>query len=75
MLVSKVGPLSIRNNPKGPHLHKKPSNIIVTNPLRKPINRGRVEERGIGDFWARNERIRVRKTKKRRGKEGACSGR
>ena len=63
-LVSKVGPSSIRNNPKGPHLHEKPSNVIITNPLRKPINRGKEGEMGVVEWGVRNQRIRVRKLRR-----------
>lgn len=59
--VSKVGPLFARNNPKGPYLHEKPSNVIITNPLMKPINREGEGERGVRHQRERNQRVRASK--------------
>lgn len=71
MLVSKVGPSSIKNNPKWPHLHEKLFNIIISNLLRKHINRGRKEERGGGGWtlWDEEPEKLSERTKERRERE------
>ena len=56
--VSKVGPLFVRNNPKGLHLHEKSSKTIITDPLRNAINRKRIGEKGVRYWKVRNQRVR-----------------
>ena len=56
--VSKVGPLFVRNNPKGLHLHEKSSKTIITDPLRNAINRKRIGEEGVRYWKVRNQRVR-----------------
>jgi len=55
--VSKVGPLFVRNNPKGPHPDEKPSKAIITDPLRKAINRRKIEEKGVRHLRVRNQKL------------------
>ena len=57
-LVSKVVPLFIKNNPKGPHLHKKSSKTIITDLLRNSINRKRIREEEVRHQKVRNQRVR-----------------
>ena len=56
--VSKVGPLFVRNNPKGLNLHEKSSKTIITDPLRNAINRKRIGEEGVRYWKVRNQRVR-----------------
>ena len=56
--VSKVGPLFVKNNPKGLHLHEKSSKAIITGPLKKVINRKRIGEEGVRQWKIKNQRVR-----------------
>ena len=56
--ISKVGPLSVKNNPKGPYLHGKSSKAIIIDPLRKAINKKRMGEERVGHWRGRNKRVR-----------------
>ena len=71
--VSKVGPLFVKNNPKGLHLHEKSSKAIITSPLRKTINRKRIGEEGVRQWKIKNQR--VRELERERNQEQTTSGR
>ena len=59
-LVSKVGPLFVRNNPKRPYLREKSLKVIITNLLWKLMNRGKMKEKGVRHLRERNQRIKIK---------------
>ena len=73
-LVSKVGPLFVKNNPKGPHPHEKPSKAIITNPLRKAVNRRKIEKKGVRHLRVRNQKLEWRRENSRASVLGKETG-
>ena len=54
-------PLFVKNNLKGPHTHEKPSKAIITDPLRKAINKRKIEDDGVRHLRVRNQKLEWRR--------------